>query len=344
MFVPYVIGGIAMSVETALAEPPTTTVEQRVGEHDVIPATERLAVVVNPSKFDDLDRLKAVVAKACRDAGRDEAVWYETSREDPGEGQARDAVAHGATIVCSLGGDGTVRSVASALIGTEVALGLLPGGTGNLLARNLGLPIDDLPAALDVVLNGTTRKVDVGAVTWDDESEQVFLVMAGMGFDARMMADANERIKNAVGWVAYLLSGVRALFDAGFAARVSTHDQRDRTRRARAVVIGNCGQLTGGLELMPDARLDDGKLDVVLVAPRGVVGWATVLGELVTRRRQGNQDMRRFASDSITVVTDHPILAELDGDAVGPRRRMAARARAGALLVTVPAASKGRES
>ena len=304
-------------------------------------AVGRLAVVVNPSKFDELDALKAAVATVCKDAGWEEVLWYETSTEDPGEGQARDAISDGATIVCSLGGDGTVRSVASALIGTEVALGILPGGTGNLLARNLGLPVDDPREALEVVLTGTTRSVDVGAVTWDDDAEQTFLVMAGMGMDARMMGDADERIKKVVGWPAYLLSGVRAVFDPGFSVRASTHHEEAKSHRARMVVVGNCGQLTGGVELMPDARLDDGQLDVVVVAPHGMVGWFAVLHDLVTARRVDHRDLRRFASDSIDVVTDRPILAELDGYAVGPRRRMATRSLPGALLVKVPKDSQG---
>lgn len=324
-----------VSMDSALTAPPTGP-EQRGDGGDGVSPAGHLAVVVNPSKFDDLKAVKADVAKVCQEAGWEEVRWYETSTEDPGEGQARQALVDGATVVCSLGGDGTVRSVASALVDTGVALGLLPGGTGNLLARNLGLPVDDVPAALEVVLTGTTRRVDVGAVSWDEDAEEIFLVMAGMGMDARMMGDADERIKNAVGWPAYLLSGVRAVFDPGFAVRASTHDQQAKSHRARMVVVGNCGQLAGGLELMPDARLDDGQLDVVVVAPHGVVGWFAVLHHLVTARRSDHRDLRRFASDSIDVITERPILAELDGDAVGPKRRMATRALPGALLVKVP--------
>ena len=298
-------------------------------------------MVVNPSKISELDALKAAVAKVCQHAGWEEVLWYETSTEDPGEGQARNAMADGATIVCSLGGDGTVRSVASALIGTDVALGILPGGTGNLLARNLGLPVDDPSEALRVILTGTERRVDVGAVTWDDDSERIFLVMAGMGMDARMMGEANERVKKVVGWPAYVLSGVRAVFDPGFSVSASTHDTHAKSHRARMVVVGNCGQLTGGLEMMPGARLDDGQLDIVVVAPHGVVGWFAVLHNLVTARRVDHRDLRRFSSDYIDVVTNRPILAELDGDAVGPRSRMATRALPGALLVKVPKDSEG---
>ncbi len=296
----------------------------------------RLAVVVNPVRIADLDDVKAEVSSLASQAGWGEVSWIETTPEDPGEGQARQAVSDGATVVCSLGGDGTTRSVASGLVGSGVPLGLLPGGTGNLLARNLSVPVDDLAAAMAVVLDGSTTAVDVGAVAWDDEPEQVFLVMAGMGMDGRMMGDADERIKAVVGWPAYVLSGVRALFDRGFSVRLSAGDHQERSRRARMVVVGNCGELTAGLELMPDARIDDGRLDAVLVAPRGIVGWLAVLRDVLARRHGDRRNLRRFTSDRVGIVTERPILAQLDGDAVGARRRMATRVLPGALLVRVP--------
>jgi len=293
----------------------------------------RLAIVVNPTKTDAVAQLEAAVDELCRSAGWT-VSWYETSREDPGEGQARRAVADGAELVCSLGGDGTVRAVASGLVGSEVPLGVLPGGTGNLLARNLGLPVDDLDAALQVILTGVPRRIDVGAVAWDDEPEQIFLVIAGVGLDARMIGEADERIKKAVGWPAYLLSGVRGLLDWGFSAHITAPGRREGSRRARAVVVGNCGQLPGGLELMPDARLDDGLLDLVLAAPHGVFGWLGVVRELVTGR--GTRSLRRLRADSVRIRLGRPILAQLDGEAVGSRTTMTVRVRPLALRVMVP--------
>ncbi len=299
-------------------------------------ALKQLAVVINPTKTDALAELKASIDDAARAAGWT-VSWYETSKEDPGEGQARQAVADGAELVCSLGGDGTVRAVASGLVAGEVPLGILPGGTGNLLARNLGLPVDDLAAALQVALTGVERQIDVGAVAWDDDAEQLFLVIAGMGLDARMIGDADERIKKAVGWPAYLLSGARGLFDWGFSAHITAPGRREGSRRARAVVVGNCGQLPGGLDLMPGAQLDDGLLDLVLAAPRGLFGWLGLLRELITGR--GNRSLRRLSADSAQIRLGRPILAQLDGEAVGPRTTMAVRVRPLALRVIVPAAS-----
>jgi diacylglycerol kinase family enzyme len=300
-----------------------------------------LAVVVNPSKFTDLGAVRSQITRGCTALGATDVRWYETSKDDPGAGQAQQALGDGASIVCSLGGDGTVRSVASALVGTGVPLGLLPGGTGNLLARNLHLPVDDLDAALDIVLTGTNRCIDVGAVSWDGGPEEVFVVMAGMGMDATMIGDADERIKDAVGWPAYLLSGTKALFNPGFAVTASTPQERAHSRRARMVVVGNCGGLTGGVELLPEARLDDGELDMVVVAPRGLFGWLDVVKEILTSRGSRRRAVRHLTAPAFELGTSRPVGAELDGDAAGERRHMKARALPDALLVRVPLPGTG---
>ncbi len=301
------------------------------------PATPgTLAVVVNPTKFPDLKPVKAQVAEACAGQGWPEPRWYETTKDDPGAGQAEQALADGATVVCPLGGDGTVRAVASALVGTGTPIGLLPGGTGNLLARNLQLPVDGLEPALMIALTGAERPVDVGLVTFDDREPEVFLVMCGVGVDADTMANADERLKNRVGWVAYLVSGARALLNRGFRVRVTAGADQEVSQHARMVVVGNCGELTGGTVLLPDARVDDGVLDAVMLAPRGLLGWGAAILSILTRDRRGHAALRRLQAPRIGVHCGQPVEGELDGDAVGPVRSMVCEVRPGALVVRVP--------
>ncbi len=320
----------------------------------------RLTVVYNPVKVEDVDHARRVVADAASRHGWETPVWIETTEQETGEKQAREAVEGGADVVASMGGDGTVRAVATALVGTDVALGLLPAGTGNLLARNLGLPIDTLEEAAEALVSGGERRVDVGAVRMGEseqvspgtssgveDGEEVFLVMCGLGLDGEVMAGTNEKIKGVIGWPAYILSGIKSLGRRGFRADVrarggdhTSHDAGvvgrpgDTTsKHARMVVVGNCGTLQGGLELMPDARIDDGILDAVVLAPRGAFGWASVVSDIVTRHRAGHRRLDRLRGDLVEATVREGVEAEVDGDPVGPRVSLVARVLPGALVV-----------
>lgn len=298
------------------------------------------AVVVNPTKFDDVGPLREQITTVCTDLGWAEPLWLETTAEDPGVGQTHDAVRQGADIVLACGGDGTVRCVGQALAGTGVPIGLLPAGTGNLLARNLDFGLDDMSGAVRDALSGDDRPIDVGRVVVDDESEErVFLVMAGLGFDAAIMAGAPEGLKARVGPLAYIVSGLRLLKGESARVRLAVDDEPEQRRRIRTVVIGNCGKLLGGLELMPNAEVDDGWLDVVSIAPQGLAGWGAVALRVFTKQRKGHRRVEHWTAQAITISSDTHQPAQLDGDPIGDVRTLRLRVDPGALLVRVPAAA-----
>jgi diacylglycerol kinase (ATP) len=347
--------------------PVATTVE----EETAVVRLQRAAVVVNPTKFDDVGRVRRRVEEVCERHGWAAPLWLETTVEDPGLGQARRAVEEGVDVVCSLGGDGTVRTVASALIGTDVPLGLLPGGTGNLLARNLRIPIDSVENALTTALTGRDTAIDTCTLTLlrpttgqlvarladeDDPTENVeledavddrssdevteehhFLVMAGLGFDAEVMAGAPEALKAKVGWAAYLVSGLRHLKGPQFVVDVTTAEGLELRRRVRSVVVGNVGRLTGGMMLLPDAKHDDGIMDMVLLSPDGLVGWAAAGVQIATRQRKGHHRVDHYTCTKVRVRSDKPVEIQLDGDTMGTASAMEITVDPGSLLVRLPA-------
>ncbi|MGH3717749.1 MAG: diacylglycerol/lipid kinase family protein [Pseudonocardiaceae bacterium] len=293
------------------------------------------AVVVNPSNINDLTRLRAQVTNVCAELGWAPPLWLQTTVEDPGGGQAAAALAAGAAVVLACGGDGTVRQVAHVLAGSGTALGLLPAGTANLLARNLAMVLHDTAHATRVALSGNNRAIDVGRVLIDDRAEeQVFLVMAGMGFDAAIMAGASHEAKARLGSLAYFISGVRALRAPRALITLAVDGRSEPPHPVRTVVVGNCGKLLAGLVLLPAAKMDDGLLDVVALGPKSILGWLAVTAQVLTRRR-GHRVVRHWQGRTVILSAQAPQQAQLDGDPVGEVRSMRLRIDRGALLVRV---------
>jgi diacylglycerol kinase (ATP) len=306
-----------------------------------------ITVVVNPTKV-DIDEVRASLAEVARSANVPEPTYVETTEDDPGFGQTRAAVASGAGLVCALGGDGTVRAVAQELVGTGVPLGLLPGGTGNLLARNIGGRVDPMEDAARVAFTGRDRTIDVGWLVLDPTREQLdgipdpaanvhcFTVMAGVGFDAQMMADAPEGVKGKVGWAAYVASGGKHLTDPPFALDLSVDGQPGAAKKARTVVVGNCGELTGGMVLLPDALFDDGVLDVATVSPESLTQWVGVAARVLANRDDGPA-LERTAGRDVTLTVDPPQLCEVDGDVLTEASSLRFVLQPDALVVRVSA-------
>jgi diacylglycerol kinase family enzyme/membrane-associated phospholipid phosphatase len=294
-----------------------------------------LAVVLNPVKIDHPESFKARVGAAARVAGWDEPLWFETTVDDAGGSMARAAVAAGADVVAVAGGDGTVRVVCSEMAGTGVPVGVIPAGTGNLLARNLNIPLlRDL--AVDTVLRGQDRAIDVVRISGDSLGTTRFVVMAGLGLDAAIMAGAPDALKARIGWPAYIVAGARHLRYPAVRVEITIDGASPVRRRARTVLIGNVGFLQAGIPLLPDARIDDGVLDVVVIAPQGLFRWVPLALRVMARRRRTDEELDRFTGHSVTLRVAHAAPRQLDGDPVGAGTEMTAVIEPGVLLVRVP--------
>jgi diacylglycerol kinase family enzyme len=293
-------------------------------------------VVINPSHVKDLPRLHTKIAEVCDELGWAPPLWLTTTVEDPGGGQTRMALEASADVVLACGGDGTVRHVARVLAGSGIPLGLLPTGTANLLARNLTLVLHDPVKATRIALSGTNRAIDIGRVLIDDrDEEEVFLVMAGMGFDAAIMAGAPHRLKAQLGPLAYFISGARALTAPRAPITLVVDGRPELPRQVRTVVVGNCGKLLAGLRLLPAAKVDDGLLDVVAIAPKSLRGWLAVAARVLGRRRHGHRIVQHWQGRIIILNAEAPQQAQLDGDPVGAVQSMRMRIDPGVLLVRV---------
>jgi diacylglycerol kinase family enzyme len=289
----------------------------------------RTAVVVNPVKVPDPAALRRTLRESLAAAGWPEPQWLETTAADPGRGQAAQAVANGAELVFVCGGDGTVMAAVTVLAGTDVALAVLPAGTGNLLAANLGLGTD--PATgIQVALDGGRRRIDVGTV-----GDRCFAVMAGMGFDAQMLQGTSEAAKKRIGWLAYLGGAAKHLRGRPMRVRIRLDGGPPMPRRPRSVLVGNVGRLQGGVRLLSQARPDDGKLDVAVLSPRSLRHWAA-LAWAVLRRRRRVPLMETFTAERVEIFSNRAQPRQLDGDLIEPGKSMKVQVRHRALLLCVP--------
>jgi diacylglycerol kinase family enzyme len=289
----------------------------------------RSAVLVNPARTANLESLRHSISRALAQDGWPEPAWFQTTPEETGESQTRDAVESGAEVLFVCGGDGTVRAAASALAGTEVALAVLPSGTGNVLALNLGLPAG-IVRGVRLATRGGRRRIDLGEV-----DGLTFVIAAGIGLDAQMLADTSHRAKHRLGWPAYAAAALRHLGEPRFPAQVRLDDEPPLQREVRSVLVANVGRLPGGMSLVPTALPDDGQLDVVVIAPRFLHEWAGILFSLLGREPKGGR-LETFRARRVEVTADQPQARELDGDPLPSGLILSVAVRESALTVCVP--------
>jgi diacylglycerol kinase (ATP) len=294
----------------------------------------RVAVVAHRKKSigGGLDELRKLIA----DEGFEDPLWYEVSKSRRARKDTLRALKGGADLFFVWGGDGMVQRCVDALAGTDATVAILPAGTANLLAGNLGIP-DELPEAVRIGFHGARRKLDLGNVNGEH-----FAVMAGAGFDAEMIDDADRNLKDKAGRLAYVWTGLRHVRDRVVPVKVRVDGSKWFEGRASCVLLGNVGTITGGLRTFSDARPDDGWLQVGVTTAQGTLQWARILGRIAAGRAEGSPLIRTTRAKSVDVKLGAPVMYELDGGARGRTKRLRARVVPAAITVCVPDTTERR--
>jgi diacylglycerol kinase (ATP) len=287
-----------------------------------------VAVVAHAQKTlgGGLPELRRVLA----DAGVGHPLWYETPKSKYAPKLMRRALDDGADRVLVWGGDGMVQRCIDAVGDAPVALAILPAGTGNLLARNLGIPLD-LEAAVDVALHGARRTIDVGRVNGER-----FAVMAGTGFDALMIRDADRNLKDRFGRAAYLWTGAKHLRLRPFEAKIDVDGTRWFDGATGCILVGNVAKVFGGIEAFDDASPDDGRLELGVVTAKGVTQWTRALVRTAAGSAERSKFVRTTKAQKIRIKLDRKMPYELDGGDAKPVDRLKIRVEPAAVTICVP--------
>ncbi len=268
----------------------------------------KVAVVAHARKSfgGGLPELRQVLAQE----GVTDPLWFEVSKSRRAPECARRAVAEGADLVFVWGGDGTVQRCVDAVAGTDAVVAILPAGTANLLATNLQIPADDVSAAVRVGLHGDRRVIDTGWVNGEH-----FAVMAGAGFDARMIAAADRRTKDRLGRAAYVYAGARSLLAHPVQATVEVDGRHFFEGMVSCVLAGNVGRVLGGVEVFPAAQPDDGLLELGVVTAGNPVDWMRTLGRVAAGHAERSPFVEMTAGKTFRIRFDRKLRYEIDGGA-----------------------------
>jgi len=290
-----------------------------------------VAVVAHSDKTfgGGLTELREVLARE----GYADPLWYEVTKSRKAPHYARRALAGGAEVIFVWGGDGTVQRCVDALAGTKAVLAILPAGTANLLATNLQVP-DNLTEAVRVGLHGERRRLDTGSVNGEH-----FAVMAGTGFDARMIKDADRGMKDRIGRAAYLYTGARNLGERPVKARVKVDGRRYFKGRISCVLVGNVGKVLGGVEVFSGARPDDGLLELGVVTAANPVEWARTLGRVALGEAEKSPFVEVTRGRKFRIELKRPVPYELDGGARPAVTKIRIKVHPGSIRICVPASA-----
>jgi YegS/Rv2252/BmrU family lipid kinase len=265
----------------------------------------RVAVIAHAGKSFDggLPELRRELARQ----GVDDPLWIEVAKSRFAAKQVERVLKEGAELLFVWGGDGMAQRSIDALAGSETALAIVPAGTANLLATNLGIP-QDIEQAVSIGLRGERRKLDVGRFNGER-----FAVMAGAGFDASMIQEADGGLKDRLGRVAYVWTGSRNLRAKPFNAKIAVDGVPWYDGAASCILVGNVGRLFGGIEVFEDARPDDGRLEIGVVNADGVVDWVRTLARTAVGHAERSPLVQATSATKVKVKLDRKVLYEVDG-------------------------------
>jgi YegS/Rv2252/BmrU family lipid kinase len=297
----------------------------------------RAAVIYYPGRV-DLKKLRSAVESALIPLGWEPTLWLKTDADETGAAQALRAIAQKATHIVVAGGDGTVRTVLEAVAraNSTTTVGIVPIGTGNVLARNLGIQLDGLAVQVKRALFGIAHPIDMGLarIILEDGTrlEKLFAVMAGIGLDAKIMLNTDADRKRRLGWIAYVESGFKSMPLKYQRLSIQVDGREMRKVKVLTLLVGNVGLLPGRISMMPDAALDDGRLDVAVIGPRRFIDWidfwtrVTIGNNVVRTTRAGRKlldatanvkTLENLAGKKVRVLPEAKVELQLDGDAVG---------------------------
>lgn len=239
--------------------------------------------------------------------GVEDPLWGEVSKSKAAPAEVRNAIDAGAELIFVWGGDGMVQRCIDVIAGTDTALAIVPAGTANLLATNLEIP-QDIEQAVAIGLRGERRKLDVGRFNGER-----FGVMAGAGFDASMIQQADGGLKDRFGRVAYVWAGSKSLRAKPFKAKIAIDGTSWYSGNASCILVGNVGRLFGGIEVFENARPDDGRLEIGVVNADGVTDWVRTLARTALGHADRSPLVRATSAKKIEVKLDRKVLYEVDG-------------------------------
>lgn len=266
-------------------------------------------------------------------AGIADPLWFEVPKSKMAPKRVRAALDAGAELLFVWGGDGMVQRCVDAAVGSAATLAIIPAGTANLFASNMGIP-KDIRAAVELGVRGPRRKLDVGRINGEH-----FTVMAGAGLDALMIRDADGPLKDRLGRVAYVLTGAKNLRAARVETRVRIDGDKWFEGRASCVLVANVGKVMGDIAAFPDAQPDDGLLEIGVVTAKGFWQWSRALARTATGKAKSSPFVETARGRKFDVRFERPTPYELDGGDRKKVRRLRVKVRPAAVTVCVPEAT-----